>query len=84
MLSGEVTEISIAALLPVAQFVNRRSAGCMGVIMVGCEGIDCFHLDSKMGPMARFSQNITKGVVSCHSITPMLTSDGIIPKTITI
>ena len=30
--------------------------------------------------MAGFSQNITWGVVSCHNITPMLTSDGMMSK----
>ena len=31
--------------------------------MIGCEVIASFHLDAKMGPVACFSQNITKGVV---------------------
>ena len=34
----------------------------MGVAMIGCEVIANFHLDAKMGPVACFSQNITKGV----------------------
>ena len=33
----------------------------MGVAMIGCEVIASFHLDAKMGPVACFSQNITKG-----------------------
>ena len=48
--------------------------------MVGCEVIASFHLDTKMGPMACFSQNIVKGVVSCHNITPTITSDGMMSK----
>ena len=48
----------------------------MGVAMVSLEVIASFHLDAKIGPMACFSQDITKGVVSCHKITPTLTSDG--------
>ena len=47
--------------------------------MIGCEVIAGFHLDTKMGPMTCFSQNITK-VVSCHNITPMLKSDGMMSK----
>ena len=54
--------------LPVAQFVNRRSPGW--VWLCQREVIASFHLDTKMGPMARFGQNIMKGVVSCHHITP--------------
>ena len=50
----------------------------MGVAMVGHEVIACFH--DEPSPMACFSQNITKGVVSCHNITPMLTSDGMMSK----
>ena len=60
VLSGEVTEMSKAAVLPVAQLVNR--------------------MDAKMVPMTCFSQDITKGVVSCHNITPTLTSDGMMSK----
>ena len=48
--------------------------------MIGCEVIASFHLDAKMGPVACFSQDITKGVVSCHNITPTLTSDGMMSK----
>ena len=71
MLSGEVTEISKAAVLPVAQFVNRRSAGWVWLWIIAS-----FHLDAKMGPMAHFSQNIMKGVVSYLHITTTLTSGG--------
>ena len=52
----------------------------MGVAMIGCEVIASLHLDTKMGPVACFSQNITKGVVSCHNITSTLTSDGMMSK----
>ena len=45
----------------------------MGVAMIGCRVIASFHLDAKMGPVACFSQNITKGVASYHHITATLT-----------
>ena len=48
--------------------------------MIGCKVIASFHLDAKMGPVICFSQDITKGVVSCHNITPTLTSDGMMSK----
>ena len=51
-----------------------------GLTMVGHVVIASFHLDTNMDPVARFSQNITKGVVSCHNITPMLPSDGMMSK----
>ena len=60
--------------------VCQQKVSRVGVAMVGHEVIACFHLDTKMSPMARFSQNITKSVVSCHNITPMLTSDGMMSK----
>ena len=52
----------------------------MGVAMISCEVIASFHLDAKMGPVACFSQNTMKGVVSCHNITPTLISDGMMSK----
>ena len=52
----------------------------MGVAMIGCEVIASFHLDAKMGLVACFSQNITEGVVLCHNITPMRTSDSMKSK----
>ena len=52
----------------------------MGVAMMGCGVIANFHLDAKMGPVACFSQNITKGVVSYHHITATLTSGGMMSQ----
>ena len=52
----------------------------MGVAMIGCGVIASFHLDAKMGPVACFSQNITKGVVSYHHITATLTSGGMMSQ----
>ena len=54
----------------------------MGVAMIGCGVIANFHLDAKMGPVACFSQNITKGVVSYHHITATLTSGGMMSQRI--
>ena len=48
--------------------------------MIGCEVIASFHLDAKMGPVACFSQNITKGVVSYHHITSTLESGGMMSQ----
>ena len=67
-----VTKVLKATDLPVAQFVKVSR---LGVAMVGHVVIACFHLHTKMGPVAHFSQNIAKGGVSCYNITPMLTSD---------
>ena len=47
----------------------------MGVAMISSEVIASFHLD-----VARFSQNIMKGVMLCHNITSMLASDGMMTK----
>ena len=52
----------------------------MGVAMISCEVIASFHLDAKMGLVACFSQNITKGAVSDHHITTTLTSGGMMVK----
>ena len=60
--------------------VSQQKVSRTGVAMIGCEVIASFHLDAKMGPATYFSQNITKGVVSCHNITPTLTSDGMMSK----
>ena len=59
---------------------SQQKVSRMGVTMIGCEFIASFHLDAKMGPVTCFSQNITKAVVSCHNITPTLTSDGMMSK----
>eukprot|EP00731_Ephydatia_muelleri_P009744 Em0005g330a len=37
-----------------------------------------------ISPVAGFSQNITWGVVSCHNIIPMLTSDGMMSKRVKV
>ena len=63
---------SCLACCPVCQQKVSRT----GVAMIGCEVNASLHLDAKMGPVACFSQNITKGVVSCHNITPTRSSDG--------
>ena len=52
----------------------------MGVAMISCEVIASFHLDAKMDPVACFSQNIMKGVVSNHHITTTLTSGGMMSQ----
>ena len=75
VLSGEVTEIS-KACFPVSQQKVSRA----GVAMIGCEVIASFHLDAMIGPVACFSQNITKEVVSYHHITATLTSCGIMSQ----
>ena len=76
VLSGEVTDTSNAAVLPVAQ----QKVGRVGVAMVSSEVTASFHLDTEMSPMARFSQYITQGVMSCYHIIPLLTSDGVMSK----
>ena len=60
--------------------VSQQKVSRMGVAMIGCGVIDSFHLDAKMGPVACFSQNITKGVVSYHHITATLTSGGMMSQ----
>ena len=60
--------------------VSQQKVSRTGVAMIGCEVIASFHLDAKMGPVACFSQNITKGVVSYHHITATLTSDGMMSQ----
>ena len=65
-LSGEVTDVSKAAVLPVAQLLNRRSAGWVWL----WSGIASFHQDTKMSPMACFNHYIMKSVTSRHPITP--------------
>ena len=59
---------SCLAYYPVSQQMVSR----MGVAMIGCEVIASFHLDVKMGPVACFSQNITKGVVHATTSPPLL------------
>ena len=60
--------------------VSQQKVSRMGVALFGCEVIASFHLYAKMGTVARFSQNISEDVVSCHNITPMPTSDGMLSK----
>ena len=75
VLSGDIKG-SCLACCPVSQQKVSR----MGVAMIGCGVIASFHLDAKMGPVACFSQNITKGVVSYHHITATLTSGGMMSQ----
>ena len=51
----------------------------MGVARLAVRSFSSFHLDAKMGSVACFSQNITKGVVLCHIIST-LTNDGMMSK----
>ena len=60
--------------------VSQQKVSRMGVAMIGCEVIASFHLDAKMGPVACFSRNITKGVVLYHHITATLTSGGMMSQ----
>ncbi|KAL5493744.1 hypothetical protein EMCRGX_G014966 [Ephydatia muelleri] len=60
--------------------VSQQKVSRMGVAMIGCGVIASFHLDAKMGPVACFSQNITKGVVSYHHIPATLTSGGMMSQ----
>ena len=60
--------------------VSQQKVSRMGVAMIGCGVIASFHLDAKMGPVACFSQNITKGVVSYHHITATITSGGMMSQ----
>ena len=78
VLSGEVRDIkgSCLACFPVSQQKVSRA----GVATIGCEVIASFHLDAKIGPVACFSQNITKEVVSYHHITATLTSGGMMSQ----
>ncbi|KAL5494309.1 hypothetical protein EMCRGX_G015611 [Ephydatia muelleri] len=52
----------------------------VGVTTVSCEVIASFHLDTKMGPVVCFSQNITWGVVFMPQHHPMLKTDGMMAK----
>ena len=52
----------------------------MGVALFGCEVIASFHLYARMGTVARFSQNISEGVVSGHNIAPIPTRDDMMSK----
>eukprot|EP00731_Ephydatia_muelleri_P019428 Em0012g253a len=78
VLSIEVTEILKAAVLPVAQFVNRRSAGCMWLwLAVRSLPVSTWgHQDGHSG----FNQNIMKDVVLYHNITHICTSGAMMSK----
>ena len=80
VLSGEVTEISKAAVLIACCPFSQQKVSRMRVAMIGCEVIASFHLDAKMDLVACFSQNITKGVVSYHLMTTTRTSGGVMSQ----